>query len=287
MRQTSPSISMCMPFLNWFVLTTRPWRAECSRQPTVTSSLVKRVRISQPSSVTTTRSSMRIPPSPREVDARLDGDDVAGLEHVLGLGSERRRLVHLHPDAVAEPVAEPPGEPRRLDRRRAPRRPRHGRTRPRAPRRARACARARIRRTPRASRSGSSPGRERPRAVRAVAARRAPRSIDDRLAAPDRPVAGMRVRHRAVRRRRRRSRRSRARRRPPRGSARRCATRARARCGRRTAPRRAARSTRSRSRPPCGSGELVLVLDRPQRLDQRRAAGRARARPAAASRSRA
>src|SRR5436305_11091559 len=41
-----------------------------------------------------------------EVDARLDGDDVAGRERVARLAREPRRLVHLEPDAVAEPVAE-------------------------------------------------------------------------------------------------------------------------------------------------------------------------------------
>ena len=42
----------------------------------------------------------------REVDARLDGDDVAGGERVGALGGEPRRLVDLQPEPVAEAVAE-------------------------------------------------------------------------------------------------------------------------------------------------------------------------------------
>src|SRR5438132_9672846 len=41
----------------------------------------------------------------REVDPRLDGDDVARHERVARLRSERRRLVYLEADAVPEPVA--------------------------------------------------------------------------------------------------------------------------------------------------------------------------------------
>ena len=42
----------------------------------------------------------------RDVDAGLDRDHVAGLEHVLRALAQPRRLVDLEPDAVAEPVAE-------------------------------------------------------------------------------------------------------------------------------------------------------------------------------------
>src|SRR3954469_2812727 len=41
-----------------------------------------------------------------EVDARLDGDDVARRERVARLARETWRLVHLEPYAVAEAVAE-------------------------------------------------------------------------------------------------------------------------------------------------------------------------------------
>ena len=49
---------------------------------------------------------MRMPAVAREVDARLDGDDVAGGERVGRLGGEPRRLVDEQADAVAEAVAE-------------------------------------------------------------------------------------------------------------------------------------------------------------------------------------
>src|SRR5438270_9960114 len=41
-----------------------------------------------------------------QVDARLDGDDVAGGERVLGQRRQPRPLVDLEPDAVPEAVAE-------------------------------------------------------------------------------------------------------------------------------------------------------------------------------------
>ena len=59
-----------------------------------------------PSSVTTTRSSIRTPSSPGQVDAGLDRHHLAGLQGVLGAAAEPRRLVDLEADAVAEPVAE-------------------------------------------------------------------------------------------------------------------------------------------------------------------------------------
>ncbi len=43
---------------------------------------------------------------PGHVDARLDRDHVAGPHMVLGAGGQSRRLVHLDPDAMAEPVPE-------------------------------------------------------------------------------------------------------------------------------------------------------------------------------------
>ncbi len=49
---------------------------------------------------------MRIPKLPGHVDARLDRDDLVGLEHVVGALGQARRLVDLEPDAVTETVAE-------------------------------------------------------------------------------------------------------------------------------------------------------------------------------------
>ena len=80
------------------------------------------VRTRGPSGATTTRSSIRTPKLARHVDARLDGDDVAGLQRALAAGREPRRLVHLEPDAVAEPVAELLALAGRLDHARARRR---------------------------------------------------------------------------------------------------------------------------------------------------------------------
>ena len=78
-----PSTSMCMPLRNWFVVTISATAAAASAscEPTVTQTpSVTGVSTSGPSSATTTRSSMRTPPRPGEVDAGLDGDDVAGHE---------------------------------------------------------------------------------------------------------------------------------------------------------------------------------------------------------------
>ncbi len=52
------------------------------------------------------------PEAAGEVDAGLDGDDVAGRERVGALGREPRRLVDVEAEAVSEPVAERAGEVR-------------------------------------------------------------------------------------------------------------------------------------------------------------------------------
>src|SRR6266536_5108650 len=52
-----------------------------------------------------------------DVHARLDGDDIAGLQRVGRRGGQARRLVDLEADAVAEAVAEVlavPGGPDQL-----------------------------------------------------------------------------------------------------------------------------------------------------------------------------
>ncbi len=81
----------------------------------MTSSFVNRTGFSIPSSVTITSSSIRIAEAAVEVDARLDGDDVAGRERVGALGREPRRLVDVEAEAVAETVAERAGEVAALD----------------------------------------------------------------------------------------------------------------------------------------------------------------------------
>ena len=65
MRQKAPSSSMCMPFLNWFVLTVSATAAKTSEaQPTVIRSFRKPVKFRTPSAVITTLSSIRIPARP-------------------------------------------------------------------------------------------------------------------------------------------------------------------------------------------------------------------------------
>ena len=75
-------------------------------QPTVTSSFGKPVRISGSPSGHDHEVLDPDADSPGHVDARLDRDRVARGERALGGLAEPRRLVHLEPDAVAEPVAE-------------------------------------------------------------------------------------------------------------------------------------------------------------------------------------
>ena len=61
---------------------------------------------SAPSSVTATRSSIRTPSSPGQVDAGLHAHHVAGRQLAVGLLGEPGLLVHLQPHAVPEAVAE-------------------------------------------------------------------------------------------------------------------------------------------------------------------------------------
>ena len=72
--------------------------------------------ISQPSSVTSDEVLDPAAADSRQVEARLDGDDVADCEGVGRLGPQVRCLVDVEPDAVAEPVAVGIGEARRADR---------------------------------------------------------------------------------------------------------------------------------------------------------------------------
>src|ERR1041385_3005391 len=53
----------------------------------------------------------------RQVDPRLDGDDVSGGERVLRGLAETRRLVYLDPEPVPKAVAEPLAEAGLLDER--------------------------------------------------------------------------------------------------------------------------------------------------------------------------
>ena len=60
MRQTVPSSSMCMPFLNWFV----EIMSAAAPYPSTVKSLGYIVSRSPPVAVTMTRSSIRTPPRP-------------------------------------------------------------------------------------------------------------------------------------------------------------------------------------------------------------------------------
>ena len=62
--------------------------------------------MSRPSSVTTTRSSIRTPNRPGMYTPGSTVSDVAGRQHRLRGLRQPWRFVDLEPDAVAEPVAE-------------------------------------------------------------------------------------------------------------------------------------------------------------------------------------
>src|SRR5438105_9241252 len=104
MRQTPPSSSTCIPFLNWFVLT-------CSAigAPNLANGcqlLRERGQHLEPVVGDDREVLDPDPADAAQVDAGLDRDDVAGGEDVARLPVEVRALVELEADAVAEPVAE-------------------------------------------------------------------------------------------------------------------------------------------------------------------------------------
>src|SRR5262245_36740529 len=103
MRQTPPSISMCMPFLNWFVLTTSATAENLVESPQF---LWKRCQdlglaVRDDDEILDTD-----PAQPGQVDARLDGADVAGFQHAPRLLGQARILLdeeaHPVPEAVPE-----------------------------------------------------------------------------------------------------------------------------------------------------------------------------------------
>src|SRR6266511_2154306 len=193
-RQTPPSSSMCIPFLNWFVLTVSA----------IGTSLGNRHEFlgehGQHLAAVLRDDDQILDPDPAEageVDPRFDRDDVPGLELVFRLLREPRGLVDEQPDAVPEAVAERLAEVGVLD--------------------PLACGRiggaagdARADRIQtcllRLETDGvglaqlvrKRPGRERARAIGAVAADRAAGVDDDGRLGRDLPVAGMGMRHRAV-----------------------------------------------------------------------------------------
>src|SRR5918999_1771290 len=113
MRQAAPSSWMCMPFLNWLVETTSAMAA-----PSLADGDQLLSELRQPLAAAVRDQHHVLDPdaaAPRQVDARPAGEDVARLERVGRLGPRRRRLVHLQPDPVPEPVAEVLAEARRRD----------------------------------------------------------------------------------------------------------------------------------------------------------------------------
>src|SRR5919198_1180243 len=102
-RQTPPSSSMCIPFLNWFVLTcsaTAQKLTEVDHVFAEVREVLDAVRRHDDVVLDTDAADAF------EVDARLDGDDVGRRERVLRFRRHPGRLVHLEPEAVTETVAE-------------------------------------------------------------------------------------------------------------------------------------------------------------------------------------
>src|SRR5919197_5881478 len=91
-RQTPPSSSMCMPFLNWFVLTCSATARELTEVDHVFAEVrevLDAVRRHDDVVLDTDAADAF------EVDARLDGDDVGRRERVLRFRRHPGRLVHL------------------------------------------------------------------------------------------------------------------------------------------------------------------------------------------------
>src|SRR5215217_3829481 len=103
MRQTTPSSSMCIPFLNWLVLTVSAMASSLGNGHELLRGRGEDLR---PVVADDDQVLDADPANARQVDARLDGHDVAGFERVLGLLGQPWRLVHEHPQSVAEAVAE-------------------------------------------------------------------------------------------------------------------------------------------------------------------------------------
>src|SRR5215207_761754 len=107
-RQTSPSSWMCMPFLNWFVLTiSATGRASVAPGSGDLDQVLREAAqhvdaaVAHDDEVLDAHAALA-----GRVDAGLDREDVAWLEHVGRLGPRARRLVDEQADAVAEAVAE-------------------------------------------------------------------------------------------------------------------------------------------------------------------------------------
>src|SRR5215216_5157132 len=103
MRQTPPSMPMCMPFLNWFVLTIS---AIASNLVESAEFLRERGQHLGPVVCDDDEILDADPALARQVDARLDRHHVPGFERAAGLLRKAWIFVHEDPDTVSEPVAE-------------------------------------------------------------------------------------------------------------------------------------------------------------------------------------
>src|SRR5919198_1072808 len=115
MRQTEPSISMCIPFLNWFVLTVSAIAAASlvdGHQVLGEARKDLGAVVRDDDEVFDSNASLA-----GQVDPRLDGDDVSGGERVLRGLAETRRLMYLDPEPVSKTVAEPLAEAGLVDER--------------------------------------------------------------------------------------------------------------------------------------------------------------------------
>src|SRR5215813_10762244 len=112
MRQTPPSSWMCIPFLNWFVLTVSATRPSLAND----YELLRRRREDLGGAVRDDDEILDPDAAAlREVDTGLARDDVAGGERLVGVLIDVRQLVHEEADAVTEPVAEGLAETRLVD----------------------------------------------------------------------------------------------------------------------------------------------------------------------------
>src|SRR4051794_2440173 len=114
-RHTVPRCSMCIPFLNWFVLTISAMTAggyllllpERRRaRPLADREQVLRERGQDLAPLLGHDDQIldATPPHTGEVEPRLDGDHVSDGEHIGRFRPHRGCLVHLDPDPVAEAV---------------------------------------------------------------------------------------------------------------------------------------------------------------------------------------
>src|SRR5256714_12641112 len=193
-RHTEPSTSMCIPFLNWFVLTVSATAAE---------SLVNRYELlgvaGQDLGAVVAEHDEILHPPPADaglVDPGPDGEAVPRLQRVAGLLGKTRGLVDEQAHTVAQPVSELVSEPGLLDRI-ACDAVGIGALHPGTDRVDRGLLRLQADGVGLGDPPGQLAGGERPRAVRAVAVDHRPGVHDDRVAVLDDPIAWMRVRQRA------------------------------------------------------------------------------------------